>query len=411
MTAPATTNRNIPMDYLRMFLTLLVVAHHAALAYHPYAPPRGASLLAQPRLWMAFPVIDSAHMPGADLLVGFNDVFFMSLMFLISGIFTAASLTKKGPAIFLRDRARKLGMGFVVSAAILAPLAYYPAYLSMTPQRGTFWRQWLALGEWPAGPAWFLWLLLAFASMAGIVHAFAPGVTAGLGRFVARVGDRPIRFFAAMVVISSVTYLPMAARFEPFRWVNAGPFYVQISRLLHYFAYFVIGMALGAYGVDRGLLANGSRLARRWVFWSFASLAAFAVALTTFVIILSTLAKGGPGPLLGTFGNFTFVLSCAASSLAFLALFLRFAHRRNRVADSLAANAFGIYLVHYFCVSWLQFALLGTRMSGAAKGPLVFLGAVAASWMLVAGFRRLAAIGRAPRTWADRSTASTEQTA
>ena len=47
--------RFVAISYLRAFVTLLVVAHHAALAYHPFGrntPP--ASLLAQPRWWQAF---------------------------------------------------------------------------------------------------------------------------------------------------------------------------------------------------------------------------------------------------------------------------------------------------------------------------------------------------------------------
>jgi hypothetical protein len=31
---------NVPVGYLRAFITVLVVAHHAALAYHPFAPHR-----------------------------------------------------------------------------------------------------------------------------------------------------------------------------------------------------------------------------------------------------------------------------------------------------------------------------------------------------------------------------------
>ncbi len=382
---PQTASRNVPMDYLRMFLTLLVVAHHASLAYHPYAAPPPASLDVQPHLWAAFPIVDAARWPGIDLFVGFNDVFFMSLMFLISGLFAAKSLARKGTGAFVRDRAKKLGIGFAVSAAVFAPLAYYATYVWISPQRETFWHEWLALGDWPAGPAWFLWVLLAYSIVASFLPARA---RAALGRVAERIGDRPIRLFAAMLVVSSIAYLPMAAIFEPFRWVSAGPFFIQISRLLQYFVYFLIGMA-GASGVDRGVLAADGRLARRWWLWSIASVLAYGVALVTFVIILSTLAKGGPGRALGTFGNFTFVLSCAASSLAFVALFLRFARRRNRIADSLSENAYGIYLVHYFCVSWLQLALLRAHLSGAAKGTIVFAGAVLASWALTAGFRWL----------------------
>jgi hypothetical protein len=80
--APAPDSQyNVSIGYLRAFITVLVVAHHAALAYHPYAPPSPANLVAQPRWWQAFPVTDTAHWNGFAALVGFNDIFFMSLMF------------------------------------------------------------------------------------------------------------------------------------------------------------------------------------------------------------------------------------------------------------------------------------------------------------------------------------------
>src|SRR5215510_7107985 len=86
---------NFAIGYLRAFVTVLVLAHHAALAYHPFAPPPSASLNAEPRLWPAFPVVDSQRWMGFALFVGFNDIFFMSLMFLLSGLFVWNSLKRK----------------------------------------------------------------------------------------------------------------------------------------------------------------------------------------------------------------------------------------------------------------------------------------------------------------------------
>ncbi len=374
-------NRNVPLGYLRMFLTLMVVAHHAVLAYHPYAPPPPTSLDGKMMIWGAFPVVDSAKWPGIDLFVGFNDTFFMSLMFLISGVFAWASLAKKGAKPFLRDRFLKLGLGFVASAAVLAPLAYFPTFLQMPPQSKSFVRQWLELGSWPAGPAWFLWVLLVFVC----VFAVLPRFSAKLGR----IGERPIVFFLALVGISAVAYLPMAAVFSPMEWTKAGPFFVQISRLAHYGAYFLIGAVLGVYGIDRGLFARDGKLARRWPLWALGSLFAFVFAIAMFLVIISTMSKGGPGVGLTTIGNFAFVLSCAASSLAFVAVFVRFANKSNRVADSLSANAFGIYLLHYACVSWLQLALLPAPLPGAVKGMIVIVGATLISWALTAAIRKI----------------------
>jgi len=91
---------SLAIGYLRGFVTVLVLAHHAVLAYHPYAPPPAASLLTPPRLWGAFPVVDNQKWPGFSLFVGFNDTFFMALMFFLSGLFVWSSLRRKGTAAF-----------------------------------------------------------------------------------------------------------------------------------------------------------------------------------------------------------------------------------------------------------------------------------------------------------------------
>src|SRR5579864_4433528 len=120
------SDRNIAIGYLRAFITVLVLVHHAVLAYHPYAPTPPTSLVAQPRLWQAFPVVDSQRWSVFSMFVGFNDIFFMSLMFLLSGLFVWKSLQRKGSGVFLRDRMLRLGLPFVIAAALIAPLAYYP---------------------------------------------------------------------------------------------------------------------------------------------------------------------------------------------------------------------------------------------------------------------------------------------
>ena len=398
-----TTDRNVPLGYLRTFLTLLVVAHHAVLAYHPYAPPPAPSLTTPPMLWQAFPIVDAHRAPGFDLLVGFNDTFFMSLMFLISGLFAWPSLTRKGAGSFTRDRLLRLGLPFLLCAGVLAPLAYYPSYLQSGARDG-FWHEWLNIGgkwggKWPAGPAWFLWVLLAFGCVAAAMYKLAPGWGDALGRITGHLSARPIAYFGALLGVSALVYLPMAAAFDPMNWVSFGPFVVQISRLLHYAVYFFAGAGLGAFGVGRGLLAADGKLARRWPLWIAASLGAFIVAIIMFLVIISTLAKGGPTPLLSAFGNFTFALSCACSSLACIAVFVRFARKGNRIGDSLGANAYGIYLYHYVCVTWLQLALLNANLPGFVKGVLVFTGATLISWAVSAATRALPlALSRPPQT-------------
>jgi hypothetical protein len=235
---------NVSIGYLRAFITLLVVAHHAALAYHPIAPPPPASLVAQPLIWPAFPVVDPQRWSGFGLLTGFNDIFFMALMFFISGIFVWNSLQRKGAGSFLRDRAVRLGLPFIVAAALIAPLAYCPTYLQ-TGGRGAagFWLQWRSLGIGPAGPAWFVWVLLAF-DLSGALCLAMPGWGDGLARISS--GRRPIVLFALLLCLSASAYVPLAVVFNPFRWSSFGPFSFQTSRGLHYLLYFFLGAGVGA---------------------------------------------------------------------------------------------------------------------------------------------------------------------
>lgn len=391
--AASTAGYNRPIGYLRAFIVALVVAHHAALAYYPFVPPPPASLIAQPRWWEAFPIVDPHRGSGFALFVGFNDVFFMSLMFLLSGMFVWHGMARKGAAKFLKDRLLRLGLPFVVAAAILAPLAYYPAYLQISGHASLagFWHQWRALGNWPAGPAWFIWLLLAFDGIAALLFLLAPRWGQTLGALTSGAARRPALFFAALVALSALVYIPMALHFTSLTWTAFGPFTFQTSRILHYLAYFLVAVGVGAYGVDRGLLDPDGKLARRWILWVAAALVLFAAATAATVVALTS---GNPSRGLAIAMDAGFVLSCAASCFAFLALFLRFARSRSRLFDSLSANSYGIYLVHYVFVNWLQYSLISAQLPAVVKWSIVLAGALGLSWATAATIRRIPAVAR-----------------
>jgi peptidoglycan/LPS O-acetylase OafA/YrhL len=396
MPAPAVESSgtyNYAMGYLRAFVVVLVVAHHAVLAYHPMAPLPPASLAAQPRWWQAFPVVDAQRAGWAGFFASFNDTFFMALMFLLSGLFVWNGLKHKGAGGFLRGRLLRLGLPFVVAAAVVAPLAYYPTYLQMPVHTGFdgFVRQWFSIGVWPAGPAWFLWVLLIFDCIAALLFAMAPGWAEALGRLVAGAKSRPARVFAILLAASALVYVPLEIIYNGLDWAAFGPFTFQTSRILHYLVYFLTGVGIGAWGLERGPLMAQGKLARRWPLWVIASIVLFW-ALGTVAVVFITAHLQSRAWEVST--DVLFAASCAASSFAFLALFLRFARSRSRVFESLSRNSYGIYLVHYAFVSWLQLAMAGTAMPAALKFAMVVCGAVAGSWLTVIAIRRVPGVAR-----------------
>jgi surface polysaccharide O-acyltransferase-like enzyme len=383
MTANATMTaglktRNVALDALRAFVTLLVVAHHAALAYVTLIPCGAKAFTAVQGYWMAFPVVDVKKWAGFDLFVGWNDIFFMSLMFLVSGIFVWPSLERKGGMAFLKDRVVRLGLPFAVAVTILAPLSYYPTYLLTGAPSGlhAYAKAWMALGEWPTGPAWFIWVLLAFDGLAALLYAVAIPAVKLAGSWWTRLGERPVSFFLAVTVLSTIAYGTMFNLFGPLRWFNWGPLQVQAARVLQYCLYFLVGLSAGVMGTRSGLFVPMGRLARRWWMWTIIAVVAFALEIICSVAGRQILGIG------------MFALSCAASSLFLIAAFLRFS-KGGRTWESLSRNGYGIYLVHYVFVTWLQYALLGLALPAILKLAVVLTGAIGFSWMTSIALRRI----------------------
>ncbi len=374
---------------------MLVLAHHSVLAYLKAAPSPAKSLLAPPESWRAFPVVDPhAHWAGFNLFFGFNDAFFMSLMFFVSGLFVWSSLRRKGARTFARDRLIRLGIPFLAAAIIVAPIAYYPAYLQ-SGGRGfvSFVHAWISLGDWPAGPAWFIWMLLAFDLVAAAMFAVIPDFGDALVRLASNTRAHPIRFFLLITAVSFAVYTPMIFIYSAEYFSSIGVFQFQTSRLFHYAIYFLAGIGVGAYGMDRGLVASDGFLARHWGRWVAWGLVAFFLSAIFFFVSLANPDAVSPA-LLGVLNGGVYAITCASLSFAFLALFVRFANHRRWIWDSLSANEYAMYLLHYMFVAWLQFVLLSFALPAIGKGALVFAAVLLLSWGTSAALRSIPSVAR-----------------
>ena len=76
-----------------------------------------------------------------------------------------------------------------------------------------------------------------------------------------------------------------------------------------------------------------------------------------------------------------------------MAIFARFTRRRSVIWDSLTRNAYGIYLVHYAFVSWLQYGLLKYNLPGYSRDR-GHLGTALLSWATTAALRKIPAVAR-----------------
>jgi len=379
--APKTKTRNAALDRARTFITMLVLVHHSVIAY------------------TYFGHTDKQKFLGFDCVVLFNDSFFMAAMFFLSGLFVWPSLHRKGISWFLRDRCWRLGLPFIVCALLLMPFAYWAIELELHNPNTTFaefWWRTVTVGPWNSGPAWFVWVLLALDALAAIVYYALSGWVEAIGKLSLESFGRPALFFWALLIASIVVYVPSVLYFGASRWFALGPVAIQASRILLYLLFFFAGCGIGAASLDRGLLAADGEMARRWPVWLGATVASYGCIVALIYIKHSVLPDVNHQPLWWQLA-YALAFTCygVAQTFNVIALFLRFGNEGASIFDPLRESAYGIYLVHYVPVLWLQYLMFGMsfgpveQVTAIIKAIIVFVLTLASSWAAVAALRRI----------------------
>lgn len=366
--------RNAAVDRARTFLMLVVLLHHAVISYTRFGHT-------DPKSWIGF-----------DVIVLATDSFFMAMFFFLSGLFVWPTLARKEPRVFLHDRLLRLGLPFAIAAFTVIPIAYYAIALRQRPDTSfaAFWWETVTIGPWPSGPIWFVWVLLAFDLTAGTLYRFSPRLLDPINRLSLRGYERPAEFFLLLLVVTAIVYIPARVYFGAGRWFEFGPFSVQASRVLLYLAYFFVGAGVGAARFDGGLLSPDGRLAKGTWGWPVAALIPYC--LLWMLIYIKREILGNPMWLPQwyeiSYGLF-FVAFSASIMFAILGHFLRFNRSSFSMLDPMRADAYGMFLVHYPIVLWLQYWLFDFDIPAMAKGLITFVLTVLLSWAAAAVLRTI----------------------
>jgi surface polysaccharide O-acyltransferase-like enzyme len=381
------SNASLALSNLRGVVILIVLGFHSVLAYVGWVAVPTADFDSPPYNWRAFPIVDSHRFVGFDFFCAWQDVYLMSLMFFLSGLFVWSSLTRKTHLAFVRDRVLRLGIPYAFGIVTIIPLATYPAFrvTAIDVSATAYWHALLVLPFWPNGPLWFLWQLLVLNIIAAVAHWIAPDALRALGQWSAAAGTRVGAYFATLVVVSALAYVPLAVAYTPWTWSNSGPFAVQLCRPLHYAVYFFAGVGIGAGGIGRGLLAVNGLLARHWAFWLAAALASLMLWMG-----LTSLTFGGDAWMTTTIAaDFSYVVACAAGCFSLIAISLRLAAKRSPILGVLAADAYALYLLHYVFAVWLQYGLLAMSLPAVLKAALVFGLTLLLTWLTATTVQRI----------------------
>jgi glucan biosynthesis protein C len=387
----ASENRTLWLDYLRSFITVLVVAHHASLAYTTFA-----FFDKEAYIRSTHAIVDTKRWVGLDIFENFNDVFFMALMFFISGLFVVKSIQKKGAANFVKDRIYRLFIPFLVLGTLLNMIAYYPSYLVAHGGNDIagYLPDFFKVEQWPVGPPWFIWVLFLFNVLFAIFYSMFGKSVFGQ-KFQMAFLNKPGNLIAFWFLFTFLLYVPFAFWVGPGTWTGFGPFDFQLSRMVLYFGYFMLGAAIGNTDFNETLFAAESGLVRNWWLWVVCCLSTYAV-LTIIPEKLTALVKAQQLTELNGYLIYfsVYVASATFSCMAFLTTFRALVHTPSQWWKSLSDNAYLIYLTHFAFLTWCQFALLDADLPAFVKFLITFVAAVAGSWMISMVIRKNAFLRR-----------------
>ena len=363
--APRTKTRNAALDRTRTFLTLVVLFHHAVIPY------------------TYFGHTDPKFFIGFDMVVIATDSFFMAMFFLLSGLFVWPGLVRKGPWRYLLDRLLRLGLPFAIGALTIVPIAYYALSQRHQPEVSfaDFWWKTVTVGPWPSGPIWFLWVLLGLDVIASLLYVISPKALDPINRLSLRAREEPAKFVLVMFAATAVLYIPGRIYFGAGNWFEFGPFSVQHGRVLFYASYFIFGAGIGVQGLNGGLLAADGKLAKgNWI-WIPTVLIPYCCMWG--LVYIKREILGNPMQLPywyeGIYGFF-FAWFSMAVVFGMLGFFLRFERAGRSMLDPMQSDAFGMFLVHYPIILWLQYWMFDFDLPAIAKVLIAFALTVFLSW-------------------------------
>jgi surface polysaccharide O-acyltransferase-like enzyme len=361
--------RQFFLDNLRIYLTIIVIFHHVALAYG------GAGNWA-----VKDPAVDDISPIFLIFFNALNQTYFMSAFFLLAGYFTPRSLERKGTKQFLLDRLIRLGIPIVIYTTIILNITQYmlDAYYRGVPYHIRI--------EYEPGHLWFLQALLFFAIIYVIFRALtgriAPKKSIQLYRDTFPPDAILFLCIGILTVLTFIEHLAFPVGKAIFLNFQAGFF-------VHYTFCFYIGVL--AYRGDWFRHLSKAQ-ARRWGIMSLVVIPLFFV-----IFILGGALEGEENIAKFTSGlhwqSFAFSLWLTFLLVGIIVFLLYFFRERlnqtSPITKSIAANVYTVYIIHQTILYALNILLLPINIPTILKFFIVSLIAVPVCFLLSSLIRRI----------------------
>jgi glucan biosynthesis protein C len=363
------------LDYLRGLNIVATLIFHSILAYSPFIQANDISNLPIP-----FVDVHTTY-PVADIFLLIRPIFSMQLMFFISGLFSWRSLGKRGPKGYVINRFKRLILPLVFTWLFIMPVTYVPAViahqLSFLPIR--------------LAHLWFLWVLFVFDVIIAFIYSFFRMHIEGLIFFLNNFTLTLLFGFTSVIAyLYSVSHAGDTG-WQPF--FGSQVFIVPTAWLGLYFFYFLLGVVMGSRSLNNCVTSTN------WFspFTSFSNGLETSSITAIFVFTLFLYLRANIDCLILWLGlsiawtviNILYVLSGLLIVATLILLSKRFLSRQNFLLENLSLNSYGLYLIHYTFVVWIQFFLSHSLVIGFMKPLVVIMLCIPLSWYAADILRRI----------------------
>lgn len=313
------------LDSLRGYLSLLVILHHVAITY-------GAE--------GGWYYKEHTSQPVVNLLLttfcAFNQFYFMGLFFLLAGLFTPASLNRKGAKIFLQERLTKLGIPLLFFGLIVSPpLEYFSEVYQDGYDKGFF--TYLLdhlpfVNAFSPGPLWFVETLLGFSFL------YLLWATKWHSPISPKI-NLEITPFQVLLFSILLTLLSFGVRF--FYPIGALVWHLQFAFFPQYILLFSLGIWLGS---PKAL----GQLPKHWL-KPCVTIAMVSILMVPTLVILN---GGIDQRFLGGWHWQAIVLClieaaiCSTASIAAILIFRDWVPTKQKFWDLMGENSYGIFIAH-----------------------------------------------------------------
>lgn len=330
-----TSNRQYYLDNLKVFLTILVIFHHAGQAYGDggewaYTPSNPAEVM--PWIWHFFSV---------------NAAFFMGLFFLISGYFVPTSYDRQGGRVFVQKKLVRLGIPLLVVGGLFSVLT----------------------GKLEIGHLWYVESLLVFSLVYALIRRFFQPITDDCSSKPTITG---LLILGGVMGIGSY-FIRQVSPQDHWIWpLGIIPLPMEPAHYLQYVMMFAIGV-----------------LARRfhWLTKMSNTTGLLSLIIGSLLALGVYLRDGGPWNdfVSRWFGIYESLL-CVFISMGLLWLFRQYFASTSSFKRWCAAQSYGAYIVHLPLMLCIQHVFDSVWMG--TFGKFMFIGVVTtilsftATWLL-----------------------------